>query len=88
MINKGFTDASIQNYDKEKVNEVDSFMERVTLPQNTLQHFRDRGIELKQPKELRIVLIGKVSEGIGLFSLPVMHEVGNVIITARKRGLG
>ena len=36
MINKGYTDASIQNHDKEKVNEVDSFMERVTLPQNTL----------------------------------------------------
>ena len=64
MINKGFTDASIQNLDQEKVNEVDSFMERVTLSQNTLQHFRDRAIEPSQPNELRIVLIGKVSEGI------------------------
>ena len=64
MINKGFTDASIQNYDKEKVNEVDSFMERVPLPQNTLQHYRNRGIEPSQPSELRIVLIGKVGEGI------------------------
>ena len=65
MINKGYTDASIQNHDKEKVNEVDSFMERVTLPQNTLQHFRDSGIEPSQPNELRIVLIGKVVEEIG-----------------------
>ena len=64
MINKGFTDASIQNLDQEKVNEVDTFMERVTLSQNRLQYYRDRGIEPSQPNELRIVLIGKVSEGI------------------------
>ena len=61
MISNGYTDASIQNRDKEKVNEVDSFMERVTLPQNTLQHYSNGGIKLKQPKELRIVLVGKVS---------------------------
>ena len=62
MIDKGSPDSYIQNYDKEKVNEFDSFMERVTLPQNTLQHFKDRGIEPIRPNDLRVVLVGKVRE--------------------------
>ena len=62
MINKGHTDASIQNDDREKVKEVESFMKRVTLSRNKLQYYKDCGIPPLEHNELRVVLIGKVSE--------------------------
>ena len=60
MIDKGSSDSYIQTLDKEKAEEVESFMERVTLPQNTLQYIRHRGKEPTQPNDLRVVLVGKV----------------------------
>ena len=62
MIDKGSSDSYIQTLDKEKAEEVESFMDRVTLSQNTLQHIRDRGQEPTQPNDLRVVLVGKVRE--------------------------
>ena len=59
-IDNEFTDASIQSMDKDEVENVESFMKRVTLKDNTLKFFDDRNIKTCQPDELRVVLVGKV----------------------------
>ena len=58
--NDDCSDAFLQNEDKKKVDKVDNFMKRVTLDENKLQYFIERGIEPCHPKDLRVILVGKV----------------------------
>ena len=62
MKDDGASNKYIKNADEKRKKEIDDFMGRTTLEQNTLKHLKDCDGEIKpiQVPELRIILVGKV----------------------------
>ena len=62
MVKKDLSESQIQKEDEEKVDEFEKFLRNTTLCKNSLSSLRELNVEVKEEKELRIVLVGKVRE--------------------------